>query len=246
MTGRWVIEEHTTSMALGAEQRKTAWSYVDVTQRGETFTIDRGLPCGYVITGTTTVTLPDATLQALALQDSVGAGRRGRFAPTSDGQRCDFALDRMYHLRGAHRHLYLLDHWRVGDPPRPLTEFPPLPEAPPGMEDWDLDLMDGFTQRTGLGDRYIAQRDWSEHAGAADRFATRFGGEGAVTVRWDSQEAVSDQTPVLLRTVATPHGDGWARYVRADDLDVAGGELATCRLVQARARATWPPLARAR
>ena len=96
-----------------------------------------------------------------------------------------------------------------------------------------------ITQRTGLGDRYVAQRDWNEHAGTADRFATRFGGEGAVTVRWDWQEAVSDQTSPLLRTVGTPRGDGWARYVRADDLQVEPRALETCRNVQQRARTTW-------
>ena len=73
-------------------------------------------------------------------------------------------------------------------------------------------------------------------------FATEFGGEGVITV--GIQEAVSDQTTAFLRTTATVVPGGWARYARADDLEVVTSgehpELETCRNVQQYALAKWP------
>jgi hypothetical protein len=247
LTGRWIAEQHTTHRILGIEQRTTAWLYFDIRQSGDAFTIERELHCGYTSTGLTTVHLPDATLEAVARHEHAGPGRRGTFAPTPDG-RCRFTLDRMVDVRGADKQAYLLASWRVGDPARPLGDFAPLPQAPPGMEDWDGDGFQGITQQTAIGARYIAQRAWHEHTGIVDRDASRFGGPGAVIVTWDSQETVSDQTSPLLRVVGTPDGDGWARYARADELRVIETgehpELETCRNVQSMARQTWPVAAR--
>ena len=140
---------------------------------------------------------------------------------------------------------YLTDVWQPGDPPIALDQLPALPSAPPGMEDWDDDGQDGITLRSGLGNRYVCQRDYNEHRGTTPTYAAAFGGDGVITVLWDSQEGISNQTPPLLRTSATPDGDGWARYARVGDRlqVVTTGDhpaLETCRNVQVLAQEVWP------
>ncbi|HVK73510.1 MAG TPA: hypothetical protein VM734_09310 [Kofleriaceae bacterium] len=245
MTGIWIAEQHTTSTALGSDQNTTTWYFYQFSQTGDRFTAVKSLNCGLVVDGTTTVTLDDATLEALAPNEAAGPGRGGTFKPTADGQQCEFSLDRMYNLRGANKAMYLTSAWTVGAPDKPLAMFPALPTNPPGMEDWDHDNMHGITLRSGLGNRFVAQRDYNQHAGTVAQFADQFGGRGVVVVKWDSQEGISDQTGPLLRVTATPKGDGWARYARADErLTVvetgAHPALETCRNVQRLAREIWP------
>jgi hypothetical protein len=237
MSGVWIAEQHTVSLALGQDQNTTNWYYYSIEDTGDRFTVVDSLNCGFVVDGTTTVYLEDATLAALAADEIAGPGRGGTFREA--GAECEFSMDRMYNLRGAAKAMYLTDTWQVGDPPKPLSEFPAMPTAPPGMEDWDGDNMDGITLVSGLGERYVAQRDWNEHAGTVPPFSASFGGPGVVVVKWDSQEGISQQTPPLLRTTATPDGDGWARYARAADLTV-GTPLETCRAVQTKAQELWP------
>jgi hypothetical protein len=255
MTGGWIAELHTVSTALSADQKATNWFYFHIQQTGDRFTIDKALHCGFIVAGTTSVTLADATTKALATGEYAGPNRQGTFKASADGKTCSFALDRMYNIRGAKKSQFLTDVWKVGDPPKALSAFPTLPKTPAaGMENWDGDTksdgtpLDGITLKTGLGDRYVAQRDWNEHAGTVPAFANQFGGpSGAsmIVVKWDSQEAVSDQTGIFLRTGATPKGDGWSRFARADGrLTVveggADGDLKTCKNVQQLARSIWP------
>lgn len=244
MTGRWIAEQHTDSTALGANQHTTTWYFYEFAQTGDAFTATRSMNCGFVVDGTTTVTLGNDTLEALARMELAGPGRAGTFSLSNDEQSCEFVIDRMYNLRGANKPMYLTNHWNVGDPDKPLSEFPAMPSAPPGMEDWDGDNMDGITLRTGIGNRYVAQRDWNQHSGRVPTFPSEFGGDGVITVLWDSQEGISTQTAPLLRTTATPAGNGWARYARVDDTltvidDGPRPELETCLNVQQLASQIW-------
>lgn len=239
MSGVWIAEQHTVSVALATDQNTTNYYYYSIEQAGDRFTIVDGLNCGFVVDGTTTVTLGDATLEALARQEMAGPNRQGNYL--ENGDQCEFSLDRSYNLRGANKAQYLTDHWNIGDPDKALSTFPALPSAPPGMEDWDGDNMDGITLTSGLGPRYVAQRDWNQHSGTTPTFASQFGGDGVIVVQWDSQEGISTQTAPLLRTTATPSGDGWARYARAPQLEiVAGDDLMSCRNVQQLAQQIWP------
>jgi len=244
MTGVWIAEQHVTSTALSTDQNTTTWYYYKIAQTGDKFTVMDQLDCGLVVDGTVTVTLADATLEALATQEFAGMGRTGTFKASADGQHCDFAFDRMYNVRGADKAMYLTNTWKVGDPPKPLSMFTALPTAPPGMQDWDKDNMDGITLLAGgLGNRFVAQRDYNEHAGTVAKFASQFGGKGVIVVKWDSQEGISDQTSPILRSTATPKGDGWARYARADTTLKMGtgahAALDTCRNVQQLAKSAW-------
>lgn len=239
MTGVWIAEQHTVSVALGADQFTTIYYYYEIEQTGDSFTIVDALHCGLVVDGTTTVTIGDETLEALARREMAGPNRQGTY--TQNGDQCEFTLDRMYNLRGANKEEFLTDHWNVGDPDKPLSTFPELPSEPPGMEDWDGDEMDGITLTSGLGPRYVSQRDWNEHAGTTDTFASEFGGEGVIVVQWDNQEGISVQTEPLLRNTAAPSGDGWAQYARAPQLEVIpDNDLQTCRNVQQLAQQIWP------
>jgi hypothetical protein len=243
MSGVWIAEQHVVSLALMAAQRSTTWYYYEIEQTGDRFTIVDGMNCGLVVDGTTTVTIGDATLAALARQEMAGPNRRGNY--TQNGDQCEFSLDRSYNIRGANKAQYLTDHWNIGDPDKELSTFPPLPDAPPGMEDWDHDSMDGITLTAGvLGGRYVAQRDWNQHHGTTDTFASQFGremGEGVIVVEWDNQEGISEQTPPLLRSTSTPSGDGWARYARAPQLEIIrDDDLTSCRNVQQLAQQIWP------
>lgn len=241
MTGTWIVAQVTTSVALGADQTSVNWFYHSITQQADTFTVNESLNCGFRVTGTTTVTLPDATTLALAENTSSSVGRTGTF--TLNGGMCDFSINRAYNIRGADKAQFLANHWTIGDPPKPLGDFPQLPgDAGAGMEDWDSDGMEGITLSTGLGNRYVAQRDWNEHAGTVAPMSTSFGGDGVIVVTWDSQEAVSDQTSVLLRAGSTPQNPGHAYYAKVDGMltVVPNDKLETCKNVQRLALETWP------
>lgn len=244
MTGEWVVAQVTFSEALGQDQKSVNWFYHRIEQTGATFTIADSYNCGFRVTGTTTVTLKDATLEALATHNSSSVGRGGTF--TESGGMCVFDLERTYNIRGADKDAFLWDHWSIGDPDKELNTFPTLPgDAAAGMQDWDSDGHEGFTLVTGLGERYVAQRDWNSHSGYVPKGATEFGGEGVVVVEWDGQEAVSTETPPLLRTTSLPLSPGWAYWGRVDAMVeiVTTGDspvLDTCKNVQRAALEMFP------
>jgi hypothetical protein len=248
LTGTWVVVQISLAEALGAEQTTSTWFYHDIVDDGDGFTIVGGLSCGLRVTGTTTVTLEDDTLEALALRTSfTNIGRRGIFRPNPQGTACELSLERTYILRGANMAQFLTSTWNVGDPPVELSAFPPLPpDAAAGMEDWDVDGMEGITLVSGFGGRYVAQRDWNEYAGTVPLGATEFGGAGVVDVTWDGQEAVSEETSPILRTTATPiNPGGRAWFWRVEDeleivTDGPNPELETCKNVQRLALERFP------
>ena len=228
MTGVWIVEEHTWFSSLGADQHRTRWYYQRISQVGDRFVVDDYLDCGFLMTGTTTVTLSSQVLARLVTEQVSGLGRQGT-SRLLDGP-CQFALDVAYEILGANRATFLSDVWRVGDPALPLNQFPPLPDGPPGMEDWDLDGNPGVTLESGLGRQYVAQRSWSAYSGIREANSSEFGDGAEVLVRWDQQEVFADETPPILRLVRTPRGDGWVRYRRAT---IERREpLTTCRDVQ--------------
>jgi len=249
MTGLWVAQQLTVSRAtIGGDQIATNYYYYQIKQDGDRFTVEKQLNCGFIVKSPfVTVTLSDNTLEALAPQEFAGLGRQGTFKATADGKSCELTFDRIYDLRGANKAQFLTDAWKVGDPPKALSALPPLPTAAPGMEDWDKDGKEGFTVNTSYGNRASTQRDWNEHSGTVPTFATEFGGQGVIVVKWDAQEVISvkDTPDGPLRTPSSPSGDGWAMYGRADGrLEVVEtGDrpvLKTCKNVQALARKIWP------
>jgi hypothetical protein len=245
MAGAWIAEVHTISSSmLGGDQNTTNWFYFEFSQDGESFTATRTLHCGLLVEGSVTVRLSDATLGAIAAQEFAGPNRKGTFKPGAAADTCDFSFDRQYNIRGADKARFLTDLWTVGSPPKELTTFPALPiTTEGGMEDWDGDGKPAISLNvTGFvsGTRLVAQRDWNEHAGTVPAFATRFGGDGVLAVRWDSQEAVSPETtPNILEQTASPKGDGWSRFARAEGLTLGSDDTQTCKNVQVLAGQIW-------
>jgi hypothetical protein len=247
MTGAWIAELHTVSNSqLGGDQNTTNWFYFEFTQDGERFTATKTLHCGFLVQGSVTVRLSDATLGALASQEFAGPGRQGTFKVGAAADTCDFSFDRQYNIRGANKARFLTDLWTVGSPAKPLTEFPALPTTTEaGMEDWESDGKPAISLNvTGLisGTRLVAQRDWNEHIGTVPQFSNDWGAnDGRLTVRWDSQEAVSPETtPNILEQTATPKGDGWSRFARAEGrLTLGATDTATCLAVQVLADQIW-------
>lgn len=244
LTGVWIVTQVNFSEALGAEQKAVNWFFHEIVQDGDSFEIVRSLNCGIRVTGTTTVTLPDATTEALSRMTSFSNGRRGTFRLTGDS--CRLELERTYNLRGANLPQFLTDYWNVGDPPVDLADMPELPaNAGEGMEDWDGDGMEGITLESGLGSRYVAQRDWNEYSGTVPTESDTFGGEGVIVVTWDGQEKVSEQTSPILRTTSTPLNPGHAWWARVnDELEIVETgehpELETCKNVQRIALERFP------
>ena len=152
-------------VGAGADQDTTNWYYYAITQTGDAFTVTDSLNCGLVVDGTTTVTLERRDAARRSRRRRTRAQSQGHVQALHRRADCDFAFDRTYNLRGANKATYLTDVVERRRSRRmPLSAFPALPTAPPGMEDWDADDMDGITLSTGIGNRYVAQRDWNEQA----------------------------------------------------------------------------------
>jgi hypothetical protein len=239
LSGEWVSQQQTRQTAIGAVQLATNWSYYRIEQEGTRLTVATNLDCGYVVRGSTDVSLGDAALEAMAKIASHGGGTEGSFELTDDGEGCVLELDRIYTLRGAQMDV-LDDVWQLGDAPVELDAFELPANADEGMEDWDDDGHEGITQLTGFGDRYTAQIDWYAYTGEVPRGALDedvIGGEGVLRVDYDMRESVSAETDALLATSAQPMSPGYVFLVRADGLadDVSGqgAELATCKRAQA-------------
>lgn len=238
LDGTWLMQHHTTNVALGAEQLATNWNYHRIEQEGERFQIVESLDCAYVVRGTTDVSVGEATLEAMARHSTNAVGVEGSFAPTADGERCALAFDRIYTVRGANRERFLDAVWQIGDAPKPLDDFELPGSAEEGMEDWDQDGHEGLTQLTGFGDRYTAQIDWHAFRGEVPKGATEFGGQGQLFVDYDARERVSGETDALLSSSSVPMPPGYGFMARVDDTlevvqDGEHPERQTCENVQA-------------
>lgn len=244
MTGAWVAQHVTANSALGAPQLATNWTYLRLEQTGTALRVVDFLDCGYVVRGSTDVSLGDATLEAMAQKSTDAIGVKGTLAPTQDGKGCELAIDRIYSIRGADKAKFLDAVWKPGDAPKELSMFELPKGAADGMQDWDDDGHEGLTQLTGLGDRYTAQLDWHAFHGTLpleDGVLGRgvLGGEGVLLADYDMREHVSQQTPAILQTSSVPESPGYAQLIRADALErkTSGEspELDTCKAVQAMA-----------
>ena len=242
MSGEWVAQHITTNSALDAPQVSTNWSYLRFEQKGTKLRIVDALDCGYVVRGTTDVSLGDATLEAMAIKSTNATGVAGTLETSKDGKGCAFALDRIYSIRGANQAKFLDALWKIGDAPKALSEFTLPTSGEDGMEDWDDDAHDGLTQLTGLGDRYTAQLDWHAFHGTLPLEkgvlgAGVLGGMGVLVADYDAKESVSTQTPALLRTSSVPVPPGYALLMRAGShvrtTTGAHPELDSCKAVQA-------------
>lgn len=243
LSGVWVTQHVTTNTALGATQLATNWNYHRIEQDGTRLRIVESLDCGYVVRGTTDVSLGDATLEAMAVHATNAVGVEGTLELADDGSGCALAMDRIYTIRGADRARYLDAIWEIGDAPKELSEFELPANEAEGMEDWDEDGHEAITQLTGFGDRYTAQIDWHAFRGTLPleegQLGDAIGGDGIIFADYDAIESVSDETLEILSTSSVPMSPGAGFLLRADDLEIVTSgehpELETCKNVQAMA-----------
>lgn len=248
LRGGWVEQHILRNSTLGAAHLVTCWNYHRIEQEGDRVRIAQSLDCGLAVRGTTDVALADATLEAIATRTTNSVGVQGRFARSADGSSCTLELDRTYSIWGADIARYLTAQWKVGDPPKPLSEFTMPTSARDGMEDWDGDGREGITALTGLGDRYIAELHFFGFKGQVPLGATMFGGQGVISVDHDAREAISSETPALLQAASTmmPPGYAWFARVESGEFELPTAKdqlLAACKKVQALAIAKFgdPP-----
>lgn len=216
LRGVWIEQHVLRNVALGATQLATSWGYHRIEQQGERVRIVQSVDCGMTVRGTADVSLSDATTLAVATRTPHATGVAGTFKRSADGTRCSLAFERSYGMRGADRARFIDPLWKVGDPPKPLSEFPLPRNAADGMEDWEGDGFEGITILTGLGDRYIAQIDYFDIRGDVPARATQFGGDGVLSVDHDARETISAQTPALLQTTGIAMPPGYAFMARVD------------------------------
>jgi hypothetical protein len=236
LSGEWILQHVTRNSALGAVQTATNWHYHRIAQQGDRFTITKSVDCGFAVRGTTDASLSDATLEAIAVRSPNATGVAGTSALAADGRGCTLAFDRAYSIRGADRVRFLESVWKVGDPPKDLSEFALPTSAANGMEDWDDDGHEGVTQTTGFGERYGMQLDWNAVHGQAPLHPMEFGGEGTLALDYDARESIAAETPALLQTTGTPMPPGYAFMARVDgelEASAAQGTLQFCKQVQA-------------
>jgi hypothetical protein len=247
LTGEWIFQHVTRNSALGAVQTATNWHYHRIAQQGDRLTITASVDCGFAVRGTTDASLSDATLEAIAVRSPNATGVAGSSVLSADAETCTLGFDRAYSIRGADRARFLESVWKVGDPPRDLSEFAVPTGAADGMEDWDADGHEGVTQTTGFGERYGMQIDWNAVHGQAPLHAKEFGGEGTLVLDYDVRESVSAETAALLQTTGTPMSPGYAFMARVDgELEpiAVQGALPFCKQVQALAVARFGDPAR--
>lgn len=241
LSGVWVTQHVTPNTALGASLLATNWNYHRIEQVGTELTIVESLDCGYVVRGPTEVSLGDATLEAMAMRSSNGAGVHGTLTPTADGEGCELTMDRIYTIRGANKARFLDAVWQIGDAPKDLSDFELPADEAEGMEDWDDDGHEAITQLTSVGDRYTAQIDWHAFKGvlplADGELGDVIGGEGVIDAEYDAIESVSEETAEILRVSTVSMSPGVGHMLRAPDLEIATDDdhpgLTTCKNVQA-------------
>jgi hypothetical protein len=177
LTGTWVVRVWTINEALSLAACANNWYYYEITDNGDTFTVDRGNSCGFEVVGSASVRLSDETVEALLRKSDrslIGSesvsnatdGRTGVFKPDGEGG-CEFSIEQWWAVRGADLARYLPakeDFATATIDGLEQEDAIPTSEDPEGNEDWENDGNPGITliSQTPQGRRYVTQRDWTK------------------------------------------------------------------------------------
>lgn len=172
LSGRWIMTEHSMSVAIGAEQISLGWHYVELEQQGATVTMKRTMMCGgstKEAPGSPAVTMDDSPSWPAYQKYANFNGRRGSSQEGSSG--CDVSFAQAALLRGVTPSAY-------------ADESVPLPTleqeasgSTPGWEDWDEDGHPGITMTvSGLatGKLFTGVRAVGSYAGSIEGNAQTF------------------------------------------------------------------------
>jgi hypothetical protein len=229
LSGRWLITQHAVADGLGQLQTVHTWIYAEIDQRGDAFTVTKGMECGDDVVARTDLGGNadfHKAWDAIARKVSF-AGRKGTSMTASSG--CKVHFDKFYTLKGASTPYYT-------DPSIPIpTIDQPAMGSTPGWEDWDQDGQPGVTGViSGLltGKIFIASRTWSELSGTGDPSSVL-----RLDLQWGEETNILayDGSP-LLETQAVRAADAslhFAQLVRLADGEATGADdLATCAAVR--------------
>lgn len=231
LTGKWIAQIITTSSALGADATAYNWYYYDITDNGDTATINRGWDCSFEVCSTSSVAVLSATSEALALRNrqdgeldaTTGlrvAPRRVTYKPDGPGM-CYFEMEKWWWLRGLDTSKYY--------PPREEFETAthiqmrasnPIPTKAnqAGSQDWDNDGRPGIylsVESPAVGSRDVGHRDWNKYGPArVHDGVTNF----IVPADFDADEVVFAANPALLDQVSQSlHFNNRVRFIRLPD-----------------------------
>jgi hypothetical protein len=161
LNGRWLLaQRNLLSLPLGECQAIHTWYYYEIRHDGESFTVAKGLHCGYeaVKKSGQSANVSNPAMWPAMLTNMTSSGRTGTFVKQAD--QCRLTLPIEYVIRGA-----TVSYYR-----EPTTTLPVMGSAaagpggmPPGWEDWDNDSNPGFSLNINSplakGTVYMSTRD---------------------------------------------------------------------------------------
>lgn len=228
LSGPWLGTLHLVTDALGNLAITHYYTYLEITQTGDAFTVDRGFLCGNdsVANGLLAADVDFSSSWAALPSRARYDGRTGQSTEVAGGCQVDFA--RWYSVRGATVPYYL----------DPGTTMPALEQQAsgdqPGWEDWDEDGNPGITGViTGAvdGKLFVAPRDWTEMSGVMPDVSARF----KIPVKWNMEPNVlSFEGSPLLATEAVVASDPdlhFAEFARLTPEQAQGDEVAICQTI---------------
>jgi len=242
LTGTWAAQRinfaNVNNPLVPGAQKNSQWYFFDVIQKGDDFTVKRGVWCGDTTTGDATINFSSSTTDGIREHMQL-SGRRGSYRVSGDA--CALDLERAYSVTALlDDDTYLpgvvLPPGRIAGNPE-LSTLPPLPTKldDPGAQDWDGDGKAGVQylitdSPIGSGVRHAVQRAWNAAAGQTPQSADDF----LVTATYDFEEVALAAEPALFSSVAVvrkgaPNRMRWKRvaqdFEQKDDSD-------TCKAVR--------------
>lgn len=228
LSGTWLSTLHLVTDALGNLTTTHYYTYLELTQTGEAFSVTRGFLCSNdsVSSGLLSADVDFSGTWPSLPSRTRYEGRTGHSIETAGS--CQVSFDRWYSVRGA-----TVTYYRD-----PTITMPTLMEQAsgdqPGWEDWDEDGNPGITGViTGAidGRIFVAPRDWTEMSGTVPDVSAGF----KIPVKWNQEPNVLsfDGSP-LLGTEALLAGDAalhFAEFARLTPDQAQGDETAICQVI---------------
>jgi hypothetical protein len=228
LSGRWLITMHLVTDALGELQYAHYFHYFEIEQRGDSFTVKKGMLCGWdsVGVGDFASTADFHGAWPATISKVSFAGWTGSSVQTDGG--CKVDLAKRYTVLGATISYY-------ADPSTTLPTADQMATGTtPGWEDWDGDGNPGITGNiSGIvtGKIFVAPRMWSSISDTAADVSSSF----KVFVQWNTEPNVMayDGTPLLgsdsaRASDATLH---FAQFARLAPDQATGDDATLCKSV---------------
>jgi hypothetical protein len=234
MSGQWIAELRTESLALGLTATSFNTYYYEIEDTGDEITVTRGWDCSFVVRGVTSVDTgrtarealaqlnrQDGTIDAISEPPVTVAPRTGIFRPSDDNpDTCEFSMERWWSSRGgAVSLLPPREEYNDLDISDMEARNPaPTAENPEGQRDIDNDGDPGVKLEVtkplvGTRDSYL--RDWNQLGPfEVERGATDFTG----VADFNNQENIFQASNSLLLLNGAPKDDGHSvRFHRIDE-----------------------------